>query len=453
MSKLTPQERMDKIVKGVLHPIESRKARETKKREREAISHLDETKYDLATFERRIRRCEALIKKGRCAGGNQMKLEALEALVKAQETKSKLYPDLSEETINRLDQLDMIEQTLFHNKDPFGELKNVQAIIAAYQSKEMEVDGNASYWCDGKRLDEVRRPFSWKDFRRLNTEENRNGGGFWAEGMFNGTSQLNRFTAAETCDQSTIHETYMNMTLRFRGSQHTWEDKPEVTMRFLDDTAASTATIYWDDMLTLQGADSVDARHKNPLPNIMGYHPFANAGRHCEVLLVIAVEVNLPIVSFLPGLARAADPGDILTGEPKEPTQKIHGKFVRDGWEDIMCAVYPRCSVPDAPGESRPRLNGPFVRQVLFTATAPPCKPRWEPRRVFGVRKDAAFATIPNPDIRNIAPPWVIRPRYAAQDWYNPESGEIEAKVDRLRRGTLPREARRLAAAKAAANQ
>jgi len=67
-------------------------------------------------------------------------------------------------------------------KDPYKELVNVEAILAAYKAGKLEWNDNATYWCQGKMIAGP-SPFSFEDFGKLNTEENRGDGGFWVEGV------------------------------------------------------------------------------------------------------------------------------------------------------------------------------------------------------------------------------------------------------------------------------
>lgn len=86
------------------------------------------------------------------------------------------------ETIQRLATLTDIAKDLTENGDPYKELENVLAIISAYENNMLRFDGQVTYWCQGKQLEDP-KAFDWADVRRLNTEENRGDGGFWIEGV------------------------------------------------------------------------------------------------------------------------------------------------------------------------------------------------------------------------------------------------------------------------------
>lgn len=94
------------------------------------------------------------------------------------------HPGLSLETILRINKLVMIEKQVEEWGDPCKELPNIRAIITAYRAGELvwEAHSRVTYWCNGKCI-QGPSEFSWDDFRKLNTKENRAGGGFWIEGV------------------------------------------------------------------------------------------------------------------------------------------------------------------------------------------------------------------------------------------------------------------------------
>lgn len=91
-------------------------------------------------------------------------------------------PGKSWEVIQRLESLETIKSHLEEKGDPCKELANVRAIIAAYKADQLQWDDRVTFWCQGKQ---IAGPFefSWDDFEKFNTEENRGGGGFWVEGV------------------------------------------------------------------------------------------------------------------------------------------------------------------------------------------------------------------------------------------------------------------------------
>lgn len=92
------------------------------------------------------------------------------------------YPAMGQQEIDRYLSLKRISKHLKKIGDPCKELRNVKAVMAAYQSGELKWNYLATYWCQGKMIEGPSR-FLWKDFRRLNNAENRGGEGFWVEGV------------------------------------------------------------------------------------------------------------------------------------------------------------------------------------------------------------------------------------------------------------------------------
>lgn len=95
------------------------------------------------------------------------------------------YPGKSWDVVQRIRTLKKIEKFLVEKNDPCGELSNVKAIIAAYQKGELEWNDKTTYWGQGRMIAEPYK-FSWADFRKFNTAENRGDGGFWVEGVGRG---------------------------------------------------------------------------------------------------------------------------------------------------------------------------------------------------------------------------------------------------------------------------
>lgn len=83
--------------------------------------------------------------------------------------------------IQRIGALQQIAAQL-KKKDPCKELVNVEAVLEAYESGKLEWNDDATYWCQGKMIAGP-SPFSFEDFARLNTDENRGDSGFWVEGV------------------------------------------------------------------------------------------------------------------------------------------------------------------------------------------------------------------------------------------------------------------------------
>ncbi|KAJ5692442.1 hypothetical protein N7462_001865 [Penicillium macrosclerotiorum] len=284
----------------------------------QVISDVD---VEFADIDPRIRRCQERIANGICTKGNEIKLTALEAAKNYRKQLMDREPGLNWETVKRLQTLEMIKQSL-EEDDHYKELVNVKAIISAYRSGKLSFDGNATYWCNGKPL-EGPKPFSWEDFRRLNTAEHRQGGGFWVEGL--------------------------TKTLRYKSDHaHTPQENPEVDLVFADDTGAQMMMMYKDDMDNLMGTTGAT---DSPWDHIMGFDMFRGAIGEPAMNLLLAVEVNI----CAKGLASNLLPG-------RTP--------LKTSWMTVPCCISAAQSTW-LDGTPKTRLSGPWLRQMLYTATAP----------------------------------------------------------------------------------
>lgn len=101
------------------------------------------------------------------------------------------------DSIQRLKELRSIKESV-EKRDPCKEIKNINAIIAAYESGALKFDGSATYWCQGKMLGKA-AGFDITHVQELNTEKNRGDGGFWAEGV---RFEIYSFTRVQVNDTS-----------------------------------------------------------------------------------------------------------------------------------------------------------------------------------------------------------------------------------------------------------
>lgn len=91
-------------------------------------------------------------------------------------------PGLPWLVVIRLNSLKAIDKDLLNNGDPYEQLENVQAIIDAYRSGELEWDqGLVTFWSKGEQLCEPKE-FDLEDFKAVNKEYDGKKG-FWVEGV------------------------------------------------------------------------------------------------------------------------------------------------------------------------------------------------------------------------------------------------------------------------------
>jgi hypothetical protein len=92
------------------------------------------------------------------------------------------FPGKSWEVVQRLDTLRDIGSSLRTNGDDYNQEINVNAIIRAYQSGDLDWNpGLITYWSKGKQICQP-RPFDWDEFFRVNKEHDGHES-FWVEGV------------------------------------------------------------------------------------------------------------------------------------------------------------------------------------------------------------------------------------------------------------------------------
>ncbi|KAJ5730256.1 uncharacterized protein N7483_004764 [Penicillium malachiteum] len=281
----------------------------------------DDVEFDPADYDGRIERYEQRIREGHSKVTYTAMIESLEAEKKARAEIMAQYPGKDWDVIQRIAILEAIENYLVKEKDPCGELKNVRAIIEAYKNGDLELNGKASYWCQGKMIGGP-SVFAWEDFRRLNTEENRGDGGFWVEG----------YDLCIRLDQS-LGDVAAN------GAPF-----PEMTFRFADDTGSSSMVIRDEDMRALMGHDA-EPDMPAPRNHMMGYDFMTLADGVGIVHKTVAMEVTMEGINQ-------------TTGAFEEMVNP---------WTSISCLVF------DRPRGMEPsnRLAGPWPRAMLYVGSAP----------------------------------------------------------------------------------
>ncbi|KAJ5641298.1 hypothetical protein N7490_005298 [Penicillium lividum] len=172
-----------------------------------------------------IERCYELLDEGIMPHIFEAKLQKLEEVYAFnQMAVSKRGQSLSQAIIQRLDNLDSIWEGIYNNGDELSQLTNIELVMDAYRSGELEWTGLVTYWSCGQQLCQP-RPFNWDEFEAIN---NRNNGSrsFWTEGY--------------------------NVAFRLPGHQY-WEE-----FEMLYDTGATMTRIFWHDVVRLQGDLTTD---------------------------------------------------------------------------------------------------------------------------------------------------------------------------------------------------
>ncbi|KAJ5261434.1 hypothetical protein N7478_012029 [Penicillium angulare] len=263
------------------------------------------------------------------------------------------YPGKSSHVIQRIGTLQVIRDHLEKIEDPCGELPNVLTILLAYKAGQLLFDDNATYWAQGRMVGGP-SPFSWEDFGRLNTEENRGIGGFWVEGVYSRQPKTAMLVNKYTSSTHDMHgKVEVDLTIRLSQAvpvdpmyprdntfDRTGVPFPELELKFSDDTGASTMNIFNDDMQNLMGNNA--GMRPAPVSHLMGYEVFRMASGARSVMKIILVDVNI----------RGLDRND--------------NRDFMGAWDCIPCAVFDQNQ-----NQGQVRLNGPWLRNMYYVATAP----------------------------------------------------------------------------------
>ncbi|KAJ5733424.1 hypothetical protein N7493_002210, partial [Penicillium malachiteum] len=340
----------DPIQPGIIQNGESKmNGSEAPKKKTEQIKRVrirDDTDFAPDDYDGRIARYKERIAEGHSKYTYEAMIKELEEEKKSRDEVMKQYPGKDWAVIERIGVLEVIEDYLVGIKDPCGELKNVRAIIAAYQSGELEVNGKATYWGQGKM---VAGPsvFMMEDFRRYNTAENRGDGGFWVEGMSKSQKppKMKAITyvgpPSSVIGQSLKYDLLLRLDQTIQTTANDGAPYPELNLRFLDDTGCEQMSINDSDMRALMGHDGTPDMPA-PLLHLMGYTLVEMADASRSIEKTIALEVNMEGIDSLSGLVE----------EMVSP------------WTSIACLV-------NEPGIKVDRLAGPWPRTMFYVASAP----------------------------------------------------------------------------------
>ncbi|KAJ5721220.1 uncharacterized protein N7483_009154 [Penicillium malachiteum] len=314
----------------------------------ETIVITDDTDFASDDYDGRIKRCEERIKAGYAKSTFEQQLRENHA---GEQQGLGCVSTVGCST-NNPGHLEKIE-------DPAGKVPNVIAIIAAYQSRQLEWDGLTTYWAQGEMIGGP-SPFAWSDFRRLNTQENRGNGGFWVEGILHlgpsqrqhamrynsttivpGSNGMIELDLVIRLDQSLSNEIAAN-------TDYLGVPFPQLSLKFEDDTGADIMAITNIDQTASMGNDA--AISLAPLHRLMGYLVVGQADGSQIVFKTIAVQVNMV--------------GRNDNGDPQ---------YMLDTWTSVACVVYDD-PPPPAPPVSH-RLCGPWLRSMFYVASAPEFPP------------------------------------------------------------------------------
>jgi len=170
--------------------------------------------------------------------------------------------------------------------------------------------------------------------------------------------------------------------------------------------------IYHDDMVELMGGDIRTST--SPLKHLMGYQDFHQADGSDLICEVIAVEVNM--------IGKDDDDREVEMAD----------------WTTIACAVFNADS--NTPGCPPKRLSGPWLRKMLYAATAP----EENPTLYIGEKKTDITSRDMLPRIRPdlVRPPVFLRPPLTVQWVQDQQSGMWYPLPEFSQQGITPKHVR-----------
>lgn len=88
----------------------------------------------------------------------------------------------SEDVLERINTLKIIEKSLETEKDKYNQLPDVKALLHAYRTHKLDWHGGlVTYWSHGKQLCEP-RPHHWAEVEAIN-QKHKGWESFWVEGV------------------------------------------------------------------------------------------------------------------------------------------------------------------------------------------------------------------------------------------------------------------------------
>ncbi|KAJ5769545.1 hypothetical protein N7520_004104 [Penicillium odoratum] len=310
--------------------------------------NIDEPDLDPQDLEAQIQRCKERIKDNIMPYIFRIRLKVLEEAKANRDAIIAPYQGqgLSWDVIQRLESLKALRDELMANGDAFEELPNVDAIIRAYESGDLKMDGQITYWSYG-RIIHRSNAFDWDQFSRVNRMY-QGFKAFWVERGEPGPSSVNSYKAIFSADNDGQYVVPLVLRLGqgLMEDEETANTEPEIEFDFIDDTGCGPLRIYADDVALIQGPNAANGIQW-PWPQLMGYESMKSADGTVSYILAIMVEVN-------------------MYDAPKDHSNR---QLMIPAWVPAVALVDPGKSIgPAGPNE---RLSGRWMRYSLFTATAP----------------------------------------------------------------------------------
>ncbi|KAJ5817365.1 hypothetical protein N7447_009598 [Penicillium robsamsonii] len=267
----------------------------------------------------------------------------LKELLREQENRNEIMalerPGLSWPVAQRLKTLNSMSEWLDSKGDEYELAPNVTSLIAAYRSGQLRWnDGLVTYWSKGVQLCQP-RPFKWNEYKLI-SDEHHGQKGFWVEG-FQGPGpnhQMMQWLTQPNPLTSSRFAAHMDICLKLHDLPH--RRTKAIRLSFLDDTGASLMQINKSDLRSLVNMNIDDQGNLPPDPKVLGIAglSFANGGE--AFLTCVLLEVNMY---------------DLTTSS-----------WLSSVWHQVPVVL-----MDDSTIKPKLRLNGPWPRFRMYSATAP----------------------------------------------------------------------------------
>ncbi|OQE36736.1 hypothetical protein PENCOP_c011G05020 [Penicillium coprophilum] len=300
----------------------------------------DEPDLDPNDLESQITRCHERISDNIMIHQFQFKLQEL---LRKQTYRNEMMalepPGLSWPVVQRLKSLRGMLEWLGSKGDEYESAANVAGLIEAYQSGKLKCNaGLVTYWSHGVQLCEP-RPFRWDECDLLSAEHDGQKG-FWVEGLHGpGVNQQRlQWLTHEDLTVAARFTGNMNMCLKLHDLPGRLSRCTELS--FIDDTGASIMQINRSDLMQLLSMNVDNQGNLPPNPTILGVSNLSFANGHASFFTCVRLEVNM---------------WDPVTNTWLSPI-----------WHPVPVVLY-----DDIFGPPELRLNGPWPRHRMYTASAP----------------------------------------------------------------------------------
>ncbi|KAJ5761969.1 uncharacterized protein N7511_005351 [Penicillium nucicola] len=288
--------------------------------------HMNEP--DLATddIESQIKRCHERIAENIMPHIFQQRLKEYEAAKTDREQKRSSEDEgLDDEVKDRLHYLELVLKDLEEKSVKHKQIPNIKAIMEAYRQRQLDWDGMlVTYWSNGDQLCQP-RPFDWDEFETINKAHNGKEG-FWTEGVRLHSAQGN-YASTIMGPRTPSHHTPMKIALRAPGQAWFAE------LDYLHDTGSSCMSIYEEDFVHIV--------HPNEAPYLPVVCEQRVGDSHGNFQTTLIVELEATILDA--------------------------NRHRMTAWTRVPCGVNPGRFSPTGV----PRLDGPWVRDLLYVGGAP----------------------------------------------------------------------------------